>query len=99
MTSKGSQDSPPPSTAHSDNYHDADAHPHQSQSGSNGSGGLLPPAAMPPDPPSSVAVAIKAISDHHRTPASHEHASQNSDMFNSPYSMSHPSTAPGSPRM
>ena len=104
MTSNGVHENPSPSvTANTDSYHDADAHPHQPQSGTNGNDnggssnsstdGMLPSAAIPP--PTSVAVAIKALSDHHRAPGLHDHA----EMANSPYSMSHPSTAPGSPRL
>ncbi|KAL2109905.1 hypothetical protein VUR80DRAFT_1873 [Thermomyces stellatus] len=100
MTSRGAQESPSPSiAAHTDKYHDADAHPHQPQPGSSSSSpnGLLPHSAMPH--PSSVEGAIKAISDHANGSNSHDHGSQPlTDMFNSPYSMSHPSTAPGSPK-
>lgn len=59
--------------------------------GSNGS--HLQPTMLPPP---SVAVAIKAIGDHHNGSSWRDH---HDGMFNSPYSTSHPSTAPGSPRI
>lgn len=67
-------------------------------SGTNNTSSSLPPPAMLPLP--SAAVAIKAVSDHHNGPSWRDYGSQHHDgMFNSPYSTSHPSTAPGSPRM
>lgn len=100
MTSRGAQgSSQSPTLAHGDNYHDADAHHYQSQESNdmNDSHGLngshLQPTMLPPP---SVAVAIKAIGDHHNGSSWRDH---HDGMFNSPYSTSHPSTAPGSPRM
>lgn len=69
-----------------------------STSGTVSPSSSLPPPAM--QPPRSAAVAIKAVSDHHNGSSWRDFGSQHHDgMFNSPYSTSHPSTAPGSPRM
>lgn len=97
MTGKVVTNFPPahsPILQHQDNYDDADARPSPPLKGSDVS---LPAPAMSRTKPMPVPV-VRALEDAHSN--GHHHFDYHGLLSESlpPYSMSHPSTAPGSPR-